>query len=680
MPTHKAPPPQGLETVKASIAGLRKVVEGLDGKAVGSKSSGSKAAIKHATTTASLLFLDLKAANRETLEAVEIVRNSTSTGKQSLDRTRLQLQNVLYEKTHVEKEIRTSKDFKSAYDDAKVGLVAIETFKKEFKKHAEGVDTSVDLDSLDAHALELRRLSHELATRKKLVEQKDALEKKLKLLKRDVATKNSFLSSLRNNLQNVQRSIEPLSKQLSNSESNKVLVYERRIKSKTLPVPMYVLFSSLVAAADSVRESITVDVEGSVADAEAMERHAAQVVNGDMETEGYEEEIHSDDDEKGETRAKKSNSSGKRKRADADAENAAASTDRTDSGESHPLRVTVTVNDEYVVTFRYLPKLRVITAEVNASDKKSSDFVTSTLVDLFPGDDGASVPNPSVDSTEWDVTSRPDRPYRWAQHIAGLDYLPVQPPFQLAVSVSPETVAELDKNLNQHASQKRSGNVLRAILDRLQCRQTLDTQLHKLLHSKNLAKDIAAGSDVSSTLRSIKETFGDDDEDTSNYQSGSVLFQKLKKTGSRESLRKRGARRVVVEVAVGANSHAQQKSKNQKQCVVRAICEIPAAFPIRNVSFGLSALGVVGPAPPASEADAGGVALDGGDSARDACNDLRVMEEEVNGNVENGDAPDAVLRRSILKLLTVCDRYPGTSGWGGAEDAGARQGRERRKA
>ena len=275
MPTHKAPPPQGLETVKASIAGLRKVVEGLEGKAVGSKSSGSKAAIKHATTTASLLFLDLKAANRETLEAVEIVRNSTSTGKQSLDRTRLQLQNVLYEKTHVEKEIRTSKDFKSAYDDAKVGLVAIETFKKEFKKHAEGVDTSVDLDSLDAHALELRRLSHELATRKKLVEQKDALEKKLKLLKRDVATKNSFLSSLRNNLQNVQRSIEPLSKQLSNSESNKVLVYERRIKSKTLPVPMYVLFSSLVAAADSVRESITVDVEGSVADAEALQRKAA---------------------------------------------------------------------------------------------------------------------------------------------------------------------------------------------------------------------------------------------------------------------------------------------------------------------------------------------------------------------------------------------------------------------
>ena len=124
-------------------------------------SSGDDDAFREAATDASLLFLELKATNRAALEGVEATRASTAKAKLDLDHKRLELQNVLYEKGHIQKEIRACQDFRSAYDDETIGLCSV----AEFKRQAPGEWKEA---GDDPHALMLKRLSHELAKRKKI--------------------------------------------------------------------------------------------------------------------------------------------------------------------------------------------------------------------------------------------------------------------------------------------------------------------------------------------------------------------------------------------------------------------------------------------------------------------------------------------------------------------------------
>ena len=137
-----------------------------------SASSGDdEAKFQAATTDASLLFLELKALNRDVLEGVEGVREQTASAKKELDEKRLQLQNVLYEKTHIQKEIKTCQDFRSKYSDEEIGLCSVAEFKKKAAYNSAEVK-----DETDEHTLMLKRLSHELAERKKLCEQEKELK------------------------------------------------------------------------------------------------------------------------------------------------------------------------------------------------------------------------------------------------------------------------------------------------------------------------------------------------------------------------------------------------------------------------------------------------------------------------------------------------------------------------
>src|SRR5689334_12652969 len=63
-------------------------------------------------TKSSLLFLELKQANRETFTEVENKKVDHQKEKVKLDQLNLQLQNLLYEKAHLKREIQACKDFK----------------------------------------------------------------------------------------------------------------------------------------------------------------------------------------------------------------------------------------------------------------------------------------------------------------------------------------------------------------------------------------------------------------------------------------------------------------------------------------------------------------------------------------------------------------------------------------
>lgn len=159
------------QRLTAVIEKLRAAAANVEG------ASKDEVAFQAATTDASRLFLDLKAANREILEEIEGVREATAEAKKRLDASRLQEQNVLYEKSHIQKEIKTCQDFRSQYSDLEIGLCSVEEFMKKAPEEAKG--------EKDAHAMMLKRLSHELAERKALCEQEKELKVRQKTIRKD---------------------------------------------------------------------------------------------------------------------------------------------------------------------------------------------------------------------------------------------------------------------------------------------------------------------------------------------------------------------------------------------------------------------------------------------------------------------------------------------------------------
>ena len=517
-----ASPPAGLESLQASIEGLRAVVVALAASRGASAGGGAKSnsgggtgdandRVEALHTEASLLFLDLRAANRATLESVDASREAAREAKRELDDQRLLLQNVQYEKGHVRKEIRTSSEFVSEFPDEKVGLCDAETFfaematnvgslssdeKRDVTEENEEENDSVEsLRALDAHALTLKRLAHELRRREALVRRRDALEQKKTALTRTNAADRLFLDGLRGELGALRTAVEPLRMKLSSgnrrgtTSSDGFFADEFRdvraaeiLRDASLPPPLYVLFAALVGVAErrgletsleKMKMVVSLETGGEDEAAEAGDlprsrrsRRAPEKNDEDDEDPdggGRKRKRAPSHDEGAEAMDGKDFGKNKQRAQTKETETTASTRIVPAPGahEAHETRVVLRLGaDEYggSITFRYFPSLRVVTAEVRGS---SSHVRESTLlVDLFPGDDGTRAPSASVAGTraaanhegesvsrkdetaflshEWDIGgSRRDRPFLWCQHLAGLDPLPLAPP------LSPEARARL---------------------------------------------------------------------------------------------------------------------------------------------------------------------------------------------------------------------------------------------
>lgn len=152
-----------------------------------SKSGGDADAIHDLSTSGAVQILELKETHRRLCENNESLRESTSDSKVQLDQTTLQLQNLLYEKHHYEKEIRSCTSFRSEYTDDQLGLLPV----KEFASTAPDLYTPDD-----AHQLMLNRLEHELALRKAKLKELEKLKSKRDALAASIAQRRSNLAGL----------------------------------------------------------------------------------------------------------------------------------------------------------------------------------------------------------------------------------------------------------------------------------------------------------------------------------------------------------------------------------------------------------------------------------------------------------------------------------------------------
>ncbi|KIJ70546.1 hypothetical protein HYDPIDRAFT_23645 [Hydnomerulius pinastri MD-312] len=159
---------------------------------------------------ASALIARLKALNRNANAATRAHKHATTEARQEMDQTHLGLQNLLYEKRHLEREIDKCRQFASIYQD--VPLYSLAEFQELAPPEARSNDV---LDN--PHQLMLNRLSFELAERqrldlrrKELMTQKEDLLKQSKIKLATVESVKSQIDTLMKAAAEIQKKVDEL--------------------------------------------------------------------------------------------------------------------------------------------------------------------------------------------------------------------------------------------------------------------------------------------------------------------------------------------------------------------------------------------------------------------------------------------------------------------------------------
>ncbi|KAL0579691.1 hypothetical protein V5O48_002321 [Marasmius crinis-equi] len=126
---------------------------------------------------AAALISRLKTLNRNANLSTRTRKDATAIARQEMDHSSLGLQNLLFEKRHLEREIEKCRQFASIYQD--VPLHSLEDFRKLAPEGARNESVMSN-----EHQLMLNRLSFELAERQRLDQKrKELIQAKEDLLK-----------------------------------------------------------------------------------------------------------------------------------------------------------------------------------------------------------------------------------------------------------------------------------------------------------------------------------------------------------------------------------------------------------------------------------------------------------------------------------------------------------------
>lgn len=143
------------------------------------------------------MLIMLKKLNR--LDKIRLRSNRDALHKEKIrvDSSRLQLQNLLYEADHLEKEVEKCYRFKS--QDEEIELVS----EEEFYNAAPETVSRPDLTKNDEHAKRLARLEYELQQRKELSALCKDLQAEKQKVAQDIDSKSDRLNSLLPQLENI---------------------------------------------------------------------------------------------------------------------------------------------------------------------------------------------------------------------------------------------------------------------------------------------------------------------------------------------------------------------------------------------------------------------------------------------------------------------------------------------
>ncbi|XP_038715873.1 THO complex subunit 5B-like isoform X2 [Tripterygium wilfordii] len=438
-------------------------VEEIVAKMLSIKKEGQpKSLLRELVTQMCLHFVTLRQANRLILLKEELVKAETERAKAPVDFTTLQLQNLMYEKSHYVKAIKACKDFKSKYPD--IELVPEEEFLRDAPEHIKGPEPAKDT----SHNLMLKRLNYELHQRKELCKLREKLEQHKKGLLETIANRKKFLSSLPSHLKSLKKASLPVQNQLGVLHAKKTKQLQ---SAELLPPPLYVVYSQFLSQKEAFGENIDLEIVGSVKDAQAFARQQANKETGisiNIENSRLEDDAADEEDD------------GQRRRKRPKKVSSKDNLDQAGVYQVHPLKVILHIYDDEAsdpksanlicLKFEYLLKLNVVCVGIEGSTDGPENNI---LCNLFPDDTGHELPHQSAKLLFGDAMlfdeKRSSLPYKWAQHLAGIDFLPEVSP--LLVDRETQNSEEAKSNsiisgLSLYRQQNRVPTVLQRIRSR----------------------------------------------------------------------------------------------------------------------------------------------------------------------------------------------------------------------
>ncbi|GAB2293773.1 hypothetical protein Dimus_027987 [Dionaea muscipula] len=243
-----------------------------------------------------------------------------------------------------------------------------------------------------------------------------------------------------------------------------------------------------MAQKEAFRENIDLEIVGSLKDAQAFARQLSNRDTGastNHETSRMEDDVPEEEDDDQRRRKRPRKIPGK------------DSVDQAGIYQSHPLRVVLHIYEDVVsdpkpvklvtLKFEFLLKLNVVCVGIEGSGEGTD---SSVLCNLFPDDTGLELPRQSAklsfgDSVVFDET-RTLRPYKWAQHLSGLDFLPEVSPLltEGETKSSENTTSVVISGLQLHRQQNRTQTVLQRVRSRVKAHLALVEQLDQLMKLK----------------------------------------------------------------------------------------------------------------------------------------------------------------------------------------------------
>uniref|UniRef100_A0A671P5W9 THO complex subunit 5 homolog n=1 Tax=Sinocyclocheilus anshuiensis TaxID=1608454 RepID=A0A671P5W9_9TELE len=406
-------PQQDYMLYKDTCAALAKLMAEIQELKAGGAKVGS-VEIEERRTQCSVHFITLKKLNRLAHMRLKKGRDQTHEAKQRVDVLHLQLQNLLYEVMHLQKEIGKCLEFRSQHEE--IELVSEEEFFQEAPAEISRPHVTRD----DQHQLTLARLDWELEQRKRLAEQyKMSLARKEKIQKA-IEQKREYLSSLQPGLQNIMQASLPVQEYLA-------IPFEHMQKqaevSRHLPPPLYVLLVQAGAYGQACDKNLSVSISGDVDEAKALSRPPEDSQDDESDSDAEEEQQNT-----------------KRRRATVGVQ---LDDKRKEMLRRHPLSLCVDLKckDGSILHlfFYYLMNLNILTVKTKVSTTTDLSGAVSAgellnseslLNCLYTSDHGKETPNPAnryqfdkVGITTFaDYVSDLGHPYVWMQKLGGLQF------------------------------------------------------------------------------------------------------------------------------------------------------------------------------------------------------------------------------------------------------------------
>ncbi|CAF1062557.1 unnamed protein product [Rotaria sordida] len=393
----------------------------------------------------------LRSFNRIGRMRIQKARELTAEHRNRLDDQTLEQQNLLYELSHINKEIARCEEFKSK--DQKLELVSLE----DFYANAPPELTDSKITENDPHRLHLFQLDWELMQREKLHDDCKGLQTEISDLKKQIVRRRKRLRSLRPKLKQVVKSTDPVRRYIE-SQFDDTNNFSQSINNPLiakLPDPLYVLYSLVLAYQQCDGRHITCQIDSK------------------------------EDSSTGNTTSSDTNSDGTYLNGDPQYQPLLR---------QHPLHVKVTLllspDHTGELIFSYLTQLNIVTVQGKLSGLKAQQSQTLTLTLLHnlldDNDNGQSSPNPATDFLfQQQGKSAPifsdaigGYPYHWIQQLCKCQMVPLQ---------RQELVTDCSE-------------IIKRLTQRMRARITLDRILINL--EKNEMPLLAEGNETTSILNS----------------------------------------------------------------------------------------------------------------------------------------------------------------------------------